>query len=226
MARARAYKTLPDFDCTLPRTLKPHRSLARRRLPVRSVSAAAQSLCHRRPAHRANPNPIQPSEKTVHTSVKLPEQGIGVCFAGEASPRSQELSTPPEYVDQVIRSTILRFLVHTVATLPSEAHRALGLNQFVVVWPVHSPPTRTPACARGPGDSGHPRCQAVPRRDRQSLPEPTPPSAGPPSPPVSRATLFFLAVTVCIRGRTAGERERRSGGFVKCQRHRGIVARG
>jgi hypothetical protein len=225
MARAHAYKTLPDFDCTLPRTLEPHRSLARRRLPVRSVSAAAQSLCHRRPANRAIPNPVQPSEKTVHPSVKLPERGIGVCFAGEASPRSSELSTPPEYVDRVIHSTILRFLVHTVATLPREAHRAFGLNQFAVVWPVHSPPMRTPACARGPGDSGHPRRQAVPRRDRQSLPEPTPPFAGPPSPPVSRATLFFPAVTVCVGGRTAGERERRSGGFVRCQRHKGIVAR-
>jgi hypothetical protein len=226
MARARAYKTLPDLDGTLPRTLKPHRSLAHRRLPVRSVSAAAQSLCHRRPARGAIPNPVQPSEKTVHTSVRLPEQGIGVCFAGEASPRSPELSTPPEYVDRVNHSTILRFLVHTVATLPREAHHALGLNQFAVVWPVHSPPTSTPACARGPGDSGHPLRQVVPRRDRHSLPEPTPPSAGPPSPPVSRATLFFPAVTVCLRGRTAGERERRSGGFVKCQRHRGIVARG
>jgi hypothetical protein len=226
VARARAYKTLPGFDYTLPRTLKPHRSLARRRLPMRSVSAAAQSLCHRRPASRAIPNPVQPSEKTVHTSAKLPERGIGVCFAGEASPRSPELSTPPEYVDRVNHSTILRFLVHTVATLPREAHRALGLNQFAVVWPAHSPPTKTPACARGPGDSGHPRRQAAPRRDRQSLPEPTPPFAEPPSLPVSRATLFFSAVTVCIRGRTAGERERRSGGFVKCQRHRGIVARG
>ena len=86
---------------------KPHRSLARRRLPVRSKSAAAQSLCYRRPANRAIPNLVQPSEKTVHTSVKLPEQGIGVCFAGEASPRSPEFSTPPEYVDWVIHSTIL-----------------------------------------------------------------------------------------------------------------------
>jgi hypothetical protein len=226
MARARAYKTLPDLDCTLPRTFETSPELARRRLPVRSESAAAQSLCHRRPASRAIPNPVQPSEKTVHTSVKLPEQGIGVCFAGEASPRSPELSTPPEYVDRVNHSTILRFLVHTVATLHREAHRALGWNQFAVVWPVHSPPTSTTACARGPGDFGHPRRQAVPRRDRQSLPEPTPPFAGPPSPPVSRATLFFPAVTVSVGGRTAGERERRSGGFVKCQRHRGTVARG
>jgi len=101
VARARAYKALPGFDYTLPRTLQTSPELARRRLPVRSESAAAQPLCHHRPANRAIPNPVQPSEKTVHTSVKLPEQGIGVCFAGEASPRSPELSTPPEYVDRV-----------------------------------------------------------------------------------------------------------------------------
>jgi hypothetical protein len=226
VARARAYKALLGFVYTLPRTLLTSPELARRRLPVRSESATAQPLGHRRPASGAIPNSVQPSESTVHTSVRLPERGIGVYFAGEASPRSPELSTPPEYVDRVNHSTILRFLVHTVATLPRKANRALGLNQFAVVWPVHSPPTSTPACARGPGDSGHPRRQAVPRRDRQSLPELTPPFAGPPSPPVSRATLFFPAVTVSVRGRTAGEREKRSGGFVKCQRHRGIVAWG
>jgi hypothetical protein len=148
----------------------------------------------------------------VHNSVKLPERGIEACFTGEASPRSLELSTPPEY--------------HTVTTLPREAHRALGLNQIAVVWPVHSPPTRTPACARGPGDSGHPRRQAAPRCDRQNLPEPTLPFTGPISPLVSRATLFFPAGTVYIGGRTAGERKKRSGGFLNCQRLRGIVAQG
>jgi hypothetical protein len=116
VARARAYKALPGFGYTLPHTLQTSPELARRRLPVRSESAAAQSLCHRRPASGAIPNSVQPSEKTVHTSAKLPERGIGVYFAGEASPRSPELSTPPEYVDRVNRSTILRFLVHTVAT--------------------------------------------------------------------------------------------------------------
>jgi hypothetical protein len=113
-----------------------------------------------------------------------------------------------------------------ITALPREAHRALGLNQIVVVWPVHSPPTRTPTCARGPGNSGHPCRQAAPRSDRQSLPEPTLPFVGPISPPVSRATLFFPAGTVYIGGRTTGERERRSGGFLNCQRLRGIVAQG
>jgi hypothetical protein len=113
--RARAYKAFPGFDCTLPRTLHTSPELARRRLPVRSESAAAQPLCHHRPASRAIPNPVLPSEKLVHTSVRLPEQGIRVSFAREASPRSPDLSTPPEYVNRVNHSTTLRFLAHTVA---------------------------------------------------------------------------------------------------------------
>jgi hypothetical protein len=184
------------------------------------------SHCRRRPASPALPNPVQPSETSVHALVKLPEQGIEACFAGEASPRSSEFTTPPEYVDRVIHSTIFRFLVHTASTLPREAHRALGLNQIAVIWPVHSPPMRTPACARGPSDSGHPRRRAAPRCDRQSLPEPTLPFAGPISPPVSRATLFFHACTVCIGGRTSRKKKERSGGFLNCQRPRGIVAQG
>jgi hypothetical protein len=60
------------------------------------------SLCRCRPANQVLPNPVQPSERTEHTSVKLPERGIEVCFAGEASPRSPEFTTPPECVDRVI----------------------------------------------------------------------------------------------------------------------------
>jgi hypothetical protein len=128
--------------------------------------------------------------------VKLPERGIEVCFAGEASPRSPESLRPPANVDRVSHYAISRFKAQLASTSPRKAHRAIGLNQIVVIWPVHLPPTRTPAYARGPSDSGHPRRRAVHRCDRQSLPEPTLPLAGPPSPPVSRTTLFFLAGTV------------------------------
>jgi hypothetical protein len=56
----------------------------------------------RRPASPAIPDPVRPSETSEHTSVKLPEQGIEVCFAEEASPRSSEFTTPPECMDRVI----------------------------------------------------------------------------------------------------------------------------
>ena len=212
VARARAYKALPGFGYTLPHTLHTSPELARRRLPVRSESAAAQPLCHHRPANRAIPNPVQPSEKTVHVSVKLPERGIGLCFTGEAGPRSPDFNRPPATVDRGTPCTSLRFLARLDSLDLHEAPYALGLNYAAVDRPEHAPPTSSPACSRGPGDSGHPRRRAVPRRDRQTLPEPTLPFAGPPSPPVSRATLFFPAATVSVEGGTAGERERNPGG--------------
>jgi hypothetical protein len=86
MARARAYKAPRDLDRTPPHGLDLTGAQPRRRLPVHSVSAAARSPCHRRPANRTLPNPVQLSERTEHTSMKLPEQGIGVCFAGERRP--------------------------------------------------------------------------------------------------------------------------------------------
>jgi hypothetical protein len=137
MARARAYKAPRDLNRTPPRTLDLTGAQTHRRLPVHGVSAAARSPCHRRPANQALPNPVQPSERTEHTSVKLPERGIEVCFAGEASPRSPDSTRPLASVDWVILCAILQFLVHTASTSPREAHRAIGLNQVAVVWPAH-----------------------------------------------------------------------------------------
>jgi hypothetical protein len=128
MARARAYKMPRDFDRTPPHALDLTGAQTHRRLPVHGVSAAARSPCHHRPASKAFPSPVQPSEKTMHTSVKLPERGIEVCFAGEASPRSPDSTRPPASVDWVILYSILRFLVHTASTSPREAHCAIGLN--------------------------------------------------------------------------------------------------
>jgi hypothetical protein len=79
---------------------------------------------------------------------------------------------------------------------PRGAPCSLGLNPTAVTRPEHMPPTSPPACARGPTDSGHHRRRAVPRRDCKDFPELTPPFAGPPSLPVSRAALFTSAVTV------------------------------
>jgi hypothetical protein len=63
MARARAYKALLGFDCTLPRTLKLHRSSARRRLPVRDVFAATRpTAAVDRPA-QPFPTPFDPRRR-------------------------------------------------------------------------------------------------------------------------------------------------------------------
>jgi hypothetical protein len=94
VARARAYKAPRDFDRTPPRTLDLTGYRNHRRLPRARRARGHPSPCHCRPTSRASPNPIQPSENTVHASVKLPEQGIGVCFAGGASPQLPDFARP------------------------------------------------------------------------------------------------------------------------------------
>jgi hypothetical protein len=106
MARAGTYKAPRDLDRTPPHALDLTGAQTHRRLPVHGVSAAARSPYHHRPASRPLPSPVQPSEKIVHTSVKHPERGIEVCFAGEASPRSPDSTRPPASVDQVILCSI------------------------------------------------------------------------------------------------------------------------
>ena len=153
------------------------------------------------------PSPVQPSRETLRASVKLPEWGIELWLAGDAGSRSPDFTRPPTNVDRAPRWVILRFLARVDSLAPREAPRALGLTCIAVDRPEHMPPTSSPACARGPADSGHHRQKAVPRRDRKDLPKPTPPFAGPPSPPVSRAALFTSAGTVQKEGATSGKKE-------------------
>jgi hypothetical protein len=123
--RARTYKSTSGVDRTPPCTLDLTGARNHRRLPRARRARGHPSLCHRRPANRALPSHARPSEATVHASVKLPEQGIGLCFAGEASPRSPDFTRPPVNVDRVILCSILRFLVHIASTSPRGAHHAI-----------------------------------------------------------------------------------------------------
>jgi hypothetical protein len=77
-------------------------------LEPETTGVALQTACrshpiphHRRLACRALLSHARPSEETVHASVKLPEQEIRLCFAGEASPRSPDFTRPPVNVDRV-----------------------------------------------------------------------------------------------------------------------------
>jgi hypothetical protein len=124
-ARARAYKSPSGVDRTPPRTLDLTGARNHRRLPRARRARDHPSPYHRRPANRALPSHARPLEETVHASVKLPEQGIGLCFAGGASPRSPDFARPPVNVDRVNLCSILRFLVHIASTSPRGAHRAI-----------------------------------------------------------------------------------------------------
>jgi hypothetical protein len=125
VARARAYKSPLDVDRTPPRTLDLTGARDHRRLPCKRRARGHPIHCHCRPACGALHSHARPSEETVHASVKLPEQGIGLCLAGEASPRSPDFTRPPVNVDRVSLCTIFRFLVHIASTSSHGAHRAV-----------------------------------------------------------------------------------------------------
>jgi hypothetical protein len=144
---------------------------------------------------------------TLRASVKIPERGIELCLAGDAESRSPDFTRPPASVDRAPRWLILRFLTWVDPLAPCEAPRALGLTYVVVDRPEHPPPMSSPACVRGPADSGHHHRRVVPCCDRKDLPKPTPPFAWPPSPPISRATLITFAGTVQKGGGTSGKKE-------------------
>jgi hypothetical protein len=124
-ARARAYKVPSGVDRTPPCTLDLTGARNHRRLPRARRACGHPSPCHRRPASRALPSRARPLEETMHASVKLPEQGIGLCFAGEASPRSPDFTRSPVNVDRVNLCPVLRFLVQIASTSPRGAHRAV-----------------------------------------------------------------------------------------------------
>ena len=125
VARARAYKAPRDFGRTPPRTLDLTGARNHRRLPRARCARGHPSPCHRRPANRAFPGHSRPLEETVHASVKLTEQGIGLCFAGEASPRSPDFTRSPVNVDRVSLCAIFRFIAHIASTSPCGAHHAV-----------------------------------------------------------------------------------------------------
>jgi hypothetical protein len=124
-AVARAYKAPIDVDRTPPRTLDLTRARDHRGLPCKRRARGHSIPRHRRPACRALPSHARPSEETVHASVKLPEQGIGLCLAGEASPRSPDFTQSPVNVDRVSLRTIFRFPARIASTSPRGAHRAV-----------------------------------------------------------------------------------------------------
>jgi hypothetical protein len=67
LARARAYKARSGVDCTLPRTLKPHRISVHRRLPVRDVSAATRATAAVDRPTQLSPTPSNPRRRVCTT---------------------------------------------------------------------------------------------------------------------------------------------------------------
>jgi hypothetical protein len=224
-AHARAYNASRGFNRTPPLALDLAGAQDHRRLPRTRRANGRPSTHHRRPANRAIPSPVRSSRETLRASVKLLERGIELCLAGDTRSRSPDFTQPPASVDRAPRWAFLQFLARVDSLAPREASHALGLNYIAMDRPEHPPPTSSPACVRGPADSGHHRRRAIPRRYRKDFPEPTPSFAGPPSALVSRAALFSSAGTF-KRGRDLGEEGKEVRGVLNGQRLRWIVAQG
>jgi hypothetical protein len=207
IARACAYKASQGFNRTPPLALDLAGAQDHWHLPRSRRASGRPSNHHHRPANQAIPSPVRPSRETLRASVKLPERGIELYLAGDTRSRSLDFTRPPANMDRPPRWAFLQFLARVDSLAPREAFCALGLNCIAVDRPEHPPPTSSPACATGPADSGHHRRRVVPRRDHKDLPKPTPPLAGPPSPPVCRAALFTSAGTVQKGGGPSGKKE-------------------
>jgi hypothetical protein len=102
-ARARAYKGSQGFCRTPSRALDLTGARDRWSLPCKWHDSGLPSTRHRRPASRAIPSLVQPSEETLRASVKLPAKGIELCLAGETKSRSPDFNRPPANVDRAPR---------------------------------------------------------------------------------------------------------------------------
>jgi hypothetical protein len=128
-------------------------------------------------------------------------------FTGDPRSSSPDFGRPRPHVDRAIRWAILKYLAHTSSLTSGEAPWPVQLNCTALVRPNSSPPTSSPAYARGPTYSDHHRRRSVPRRDRQRPPDLARPLTRATSPPV------FHRGHCSIRGRTAGSISQNPRGF-------------
>jgi hypothetical protein len=102
-ARTRAYKASQGFNRTPPLALDLAGAQERWHLPCTRHASGRSSTHHRRPANRAIPSPIRPSRETLRASVKLLEQGVELCLAGDADSGSPDFTRSSASVDRAPR---------------------------------------------------------------------------------------------------------------------------
>jgi hypothetical protein len=145
---------------------------------------------------RSLPSRACPSVSFAGSSWSFPSSWTRQNFTGEPKSSSPDFGRAPARVDRAIRWVVLQFLTHTPSLIPGEALWPIWLINCALVRPDSSPPTSSPACARGPTDSDHPRWWPTHLRDPQDLPYTLDHLTGAVSPPVSPSSLSSAAGTV------------------------------
>jgi hypothetical protein len=120
------------------------------------------------------------------------------CHTGEAESPSHYFGHPPPCVNRAIWWAIFQFLGPMSSMTSGEAHWPLQLKCTALVKLELSPPTSSPAYARGPTYSDHHRRRSTHRHDRQDLPYTFDHFTGAISSPISPSALSSAAVTISL----------------------------
>jgi hypothetical protein len=198
-------RSCPPAPLNLPGRTSPHPVLT---LPGQTPllsSGELSSACHHCPSlSAASPLQLLPSRACPSVSFasspwSFPSARTRQDLTGDPRSSSPDFGRPPVRVDRAIQWVILRFLAHTPSLISGEARWPIWLTNRALVRPDSSPPMSSPACARGPADSDHPRRRPAYRCDPQDLPYTLDHLTGAVSPPVSPSAPFFLCGNCSIR---------------------------
>jgi hypothetical protein len=171
------------------------------------------------------PSHACPSVSFASDSRSFPSARTRQDLTGDPRSSSPDFGRLPARVDRAIQWVILRFLAHTPSLISSEARWPIWLTNHALVRPDSSPPMSSPACARGPADSDHPRRRPAYRRDAQDLPYTLDHLAEAVSPPVSPSAPFFLCGHCSIREGPRVQFPETLGAFLQSHRLMRIVHR-
>ena len=163
-------KTTPGRT-TLHSTLAPA-------VPTPSLAPTSSASPAKPPEHStAVARPLQPISARSRASASFardpwssPSPQNRQSFTGDPESPSSDFFRSLANVDRVSLCAIFQFFPCTASMSPGQASRANQLDYLTMVRPEPSPPMNSPACARGPADSDHPRRRPAHRRDRRDLP--------------------------------------------------------
>jgi hypothetical protein len=228
-AARRAYKQPQGLGRTPPHALSPAQARFRRTLPwARRATARQATRASATAASSLQPPPVctSSSVSSARDPWSSPNPRTWQSLTGDPESPSPDFFRSPANVDRVSLCSILKFLSYTASTSPGRASRANQLDYPTVGRPKYSLSTSSPACARGPAYSDHPRRRSTHQLDHQDLPYTLGHFTGAIPPPVSPSALSSVAATVSLGEGPWDWFSRTLGSFLRSQRLMWIVTQG